>query len=105
MMIKAMRILQKDVTTYGTILVDMTPLRVETLIVCPFTFIYSCLFLTNNMRSNHTRATLFSGVLKKYFCDKDDDCGDNSDEPPNCLPHKCLNNQFLCKTSSNQSDR
>lgn len=27
---------------------------------------------------------LFSVILKEYYCDGEDDCGDNSDEPEGC---------------------
>ncbi|XP_069107317.1 prolow-density lipoprotein receptor-related protein 1-like [Argopecten irradians] len=32
-----------------------------------------------------------------FVCDRDDDCGDNSDEPPSCVFHPCKPNQFSCK--------
>ncbi|KAI9558491.1 hypothetical protein GHT06_015278 [Daphnia sinensis] len=39
-------------------------------------------------------------VLKLFYCDGDDDCGDLSDEPPYCAhvsKHHCPSNEFQCR--------
>lgn len=38
-------------------------------------------------------------IFQEYYCDEDNDCGDNSDEPKNCK--ECpSNHSFLCQNGN-----
>jgi len=40
-------------------------------------------------------ACYFTFLKQEYFCDRDDDCGDGSDEPLYCNK-KCRSNEMAC---------
>ncbi|KAG1687419.1 Prolow-density lipoprotein receptor-related protein 1 [Nymphon striatum] len=35
-------------------------------------------------------------ILQIFYCDRENDCGDNSDEPASCVYHECSEEEFEC---------
>ena len=48
-------------------------------------------------KQNEFQCLNFQCILQSFYCDGDDDCGDKSDEPENCVYTKCTTDQFECK--------
>lgn len=59
-------------------------------------------FLENPLRNctaEEFRCTNHKCIPKAWKCDNDDDCGDKSDEPPECANIECRKGWTRCATS------
>lgn len=52
-----------------------------------------------NCTAEEFRCSNHKCIPKMWKCDNDDDCGDGSDEPPECINTECRKGWTRCSTS------
>ncbi|XP_023231134.1 low-density lipoprotein receptor-related protein 1-like [Centruroides sculpturatus] len=49
-------------------------------------------------KPNEFQCLNFVCIIESFYCDGDNDCGDNSDEPEYCEQRSCKDDHFKCKS-------